>query len=65
MEALHVTTVLVHDEHTVEKNALQSSNTIKPRAQEAVVQNSNREIYPGMGGKYLRRILLSLPQVVY
>ena len=61
MEALQATKVLAHYENTVEKHALQSSNTTtRSIAQEEVVQNRHREKYPGMGGKYLRIILFSL-----
>ncbi len=50
MEALQATTVLAHHEHTVEKHALQSSHTTtRLIAQEEVVENRYREIYPGMG----------------
>jgi len=61
MEALQATKVLAHYENTVEKHALQSSNTTtRPIAQEEVVQNRSRGKYPGMGGKYVRIILFSL-----
>ena len=50
MEALQATKVLTHYENTVEKHTLLSSNTtIRPIAQEEVVQNRHRGKYPGMG----------------
>ena len=50
MEALQATKVLAHDEHTVEKHALPNVNTTtRLIAQEEVVQNRQREKYPGMG----------------
>jgi hypothetical protein len=60
-EALQATKVLAHYEQTLEKHALtNTSTTTRPIAQEEGVQNRQREEYPGMGGKYLRILLLSL-----
>jgi hypothetical protein len=66
MEALQATTFLAHCEQTVEKHALQGSNTTtKLIAQEAVVQNS-RGIYTQAWGEILENNTpLSLPQRVY
>jgi len=50
MEALQATKALAHYENTVEKHALRSVNTTtRPIAQQEVVQNRQRESYPGMG----------------
>ncbi len=65
MKALQATKVLAHYKHTVEKHALQSSNTTtRPIAQEGV-QNRHRDIDTQAWGKIPENtITLSLPQKV-
>jgi hypothetical protein len=66
IEALQATKVLAHDEQTIEQHALLNAHTTaRPRVQEEVVQNRQREISTQAWGKIPEHTTpLSLPQNV-